>query len=977
MEERGQANLACLIDSSDDYLWSVDLNYRLLAFNRAFRQHLEADYGVRAGVGARLDELLGPERSAPWRRWLETAASNGPFRAEYCLGEGQTLELNFNQIGKDGQTVGITICGKDITDRKNAEKALEETERRYRDIFDGSLEGLFQTTVAGKALTANSAFANMLGYCSTDEAVSTITDTAACLWADPAAHAKFRQELAEHGMIRGFECQFKRKDGTSIWVSVNCRTLCGSDGKPRFHQGFIQDITDRRQAEMLLRDSEERYRSTFEQAAVGIVHTSLHGQFLRCNARFAETIGYPPEEIPGLTFQKITAPDALASSVGVLDKFLKGEIANAVWEKQYIRKDGSLIWARVTVSTQRDAEGRVQHFIAVIEDINSLKETEQLLEEASRATRRSEECYRTAFQNSFDAVTINRVSDGAYVEVNKAFVDATGYERDEVIGRSSLELGIWTDPSDRLRLLEALKGKSICRNMETRFRTKNGTDMWAVMSSSILDIDGTPCVFSITRNISDAKIAEEKIRNLAFYDPLTSLPNRRLLMERLGHAVASGARHCRKRALLFVDLDNFKALNDTLGHHMGDLLLQGVARRITSCVRESGMVSRLGGDEFVVALENLSESAEEAAAQAKNVAERILAAIGRPHLLEGQEWRNTASIGIAVAGDHGEATDVVLQHADIAMYQAKTAGGNTIRFFAPALQAAVNARAAMEAELRRAISEHEFVLYYQPQLDNQRVVGAEVLLRWKHPGRGILSPAEFIPLAEETGLILPMGAWVLEAACAQLAAWAAEERTGGITLAVNISARQLGQPNFVEEVLAAVDRTGANPKNLKLELTESMLVHNFDDVVRKMTALKAHGLSFALDDFGTGYSSLSYLKRLPLDQLKIDQSFIRDLLVDTNSSVIAQTIISLSQAMGLSVIAEGVETEEQRDFLAQMECHSFQGYLFSPPVILEGFEQMLPRFADGADLIPVGYAPAGTGSLRRLSLLGDGKSPSH
>jgi diguanylate cyclase (GGDEF)-like protein/PAS domain S-box-containing protein len=935
----------------------VDLDRRLLTFNRAFGRHL-ASYGVRAVVGARFEELLGPEPGVPWLAWLDTAVSTGAFRAEHSLGDGRTLELNFSPIAAEGRTTGISIVGKDITAWKKAEAALAETEKKYRDIFDGSLEGLFQTTLDGKALAANRAFANMLGYNSADEAVSTITDTTACLWADPAERSKFAQELAEHGAIRDFECQFKRKGGTLIWVSLNCRTVRDSDGQALFTQGFIQDITLRRQAEMRLRDSEERYRSTFEQAAVGIVHTSLDGHFLRGNARFAEIIGYPPEEIPGLTFQKITAPNQIASSVGVLEKFLRGEIANAVWEKQYIRKDGRLIWVRATVSTQRDSEGRALHFIAVIEDISSLKETEQRLEAASKATRRSEECYRTAFQNSFDSVTINRLDNGAYIEVNKVFLDDLGYERDEVIGRSSEELGIWADPADRVKLHDILSAKSICRNLETRFRKKNGEELWAVMSASVIDIDGTPCVFSITRNISGAKLAEEKIRNLAFYDPLTSLPNRRLLMDRLGLSLTSGVRHRRKRALLFVDLDHFKALNDTLGHRMGDLLLQGVARRIASCVREAGMVARVGGDEFVVALENLSENAEEAAAQAKNVAERILAAVASPHLLEGQEWRNTASIGIAVAGsEQRETTDVVLQHADIAMYQAKLAGRNAIRFFAPALQAAVNARAEMEAELRRAINDREFVLFYQPQLDNRRVVGAEALIRWMHPRRGMLSPAEFIPLAEETGLILPMGAWVLEAACAQLAAWATDERTAEITLAVNISARQLSQPTFVDEVMSALYKTGANPKNLKLELTESMLVHNFDDVVDKMTALKSRGVSFALDDFGTGYSSLSYLKRLPLDQLKIDQSFVRDLLVDTNSSVIAQTIISLSQAMGLSVIAEGVETEEQRDFLDQMECHSFQGYLFSPPVVLDKFERMLPPFAGAAGLVPVALTP--------------------
>jgi PAS domain S-box-containing protein len=560
-----QANRANLMDSSEDHLWSLDLDHRLVSYNRAFRQYLEAGSAVTVAVGARFDELLGPHQGEPWLKWLETARSKGTFRSEYRMPDGRTRDLKFNAIVADNRTVGISVCGKDITDRKNAEEALDETERKYRDIFNGSLEGLFQTTIEGKALAANIAFAKMLGYGSAEQVVSTIADTAVSLWVDPAAHARFKQELAKQGAIQGFECQFKCKDSSTIWVSLSCRIVRGGDNQPLFTQGFIQDITQRKQAEMLLRDSEERYRSTFEQAAVGIVHTSLGGQFLRCNGRFAEIIGYPVEEIPGLSFQKITAPSALAPSVGVLQKLLSGEIINAVWEKQYIRKDGRLIWARVTASIQRDSEQIAQHFIAIIEDINVLKETEQLLESASRATKKSEECYRTAFENSFDAITIHRLDTGAYVEVNKAFLDDVGYKRDEVIGRSAAELGIWVDPSDEVKLQEALRVKSICRNQETQLRKKNGEAIWAVMSASVIDINGSPCVFSITRNISDAKLAEERIRTLAFYDSLTSLPNRRLLMDRLAVMGKTGARHRRKRALLFLDLDKFKMLNDTLG----------------------------------------------------------------------------------------------------------------------------------------------------------------------------------------------------------------------------------------------------------------------------------------------------------------------------------------------------------------------------------------------------------------------------
>jgi len=445
----------------------------------------------------------------------------------------------------------------------------------------------------------------------------------------------------------------------------------------------------------------------------------------------------------------------------------------------------------------------------------------------------------------------------------------------------------------------------------------------------------------MVRNISDAKAAEDEIRNLAFYDHLTHLPNRRLLMDRLRQVLAAGNRNNRKDALLLVGLDHFKTLNDSLGHETGDLLLQEVSRRLLLCVREADTVARWGGDEFAVILRDLSGVPEEAAAQAEIVGRKILAAVGKPHLLAGREWHTTCSIGINVFGDQMEAVNEVLPQADIAMDQAKAAGRNAIRFFAPALQAAVNARASMEVDLRRAIKTKQFRLYYQPQVDHGNLVGAEALIRWIHPAHGVVFPDRFIPLAEATGLILPLGKWALEAACEQIAVWSDRRETANLTVAVNISAREFRQPNFVEQVLSALYLTGANPQRLKLELTESMLVDNVEAVIATMTELRSHGLRFSLDDFGTGYSSLAYLRRLPLDQLKIDRSFVRDMLVDATSGAIAQTIISLGRAMGLPVIAEGVETEAQRDFLAGLGCHSFQGYLFSRPIPLQEFELLL------------------------------------
>jgi diguanylate cyclase (GGDEF)-like protein/PAS domain S-box-containing protein len=572
---------------------------------------------------------------------------------------------------------------------------------------------------------------------------------------------------------------------------------------------------------------------------------------------------------------------------------------------------------------------------------NLARETER--RRAAEALRASEARYRTAFQTSLNAVEINRLSDGMCVDVNKPFLDIMGYERDEVVGHTSLELNIWANESDRQNLIKVLRRDSHCRDFEALFRKKNGELLWGLMSASIIEIDGVDCLFSVTRDLSDIKGAEDEIKNLAFFDPLTRLPNRRLLMDRLRQSLATTVRGGRKRALLLIDLDNFKTLNDILGLEMGDALLQDVARRLTSCVREADTVARLGGDEFVVMLEHLSESSEAAAACAKSVGKKILAAIGQPYWLTNHEYRITASIGITIFGDQRESVGEFLKQSDIAMYQAKAAGRNTIRFFAPALQAAINARASMEEDLLQGIRNDQFLLFYQPQVDCGCVIGAEALIRWIHPERGMVSPGEFIPLAEETGLILPLGNWVLETACNQLAAWADQPETRHITLAVNVSARQFRQPDFVDQVLTVLDRTGANPQNLKLELTESMLVDNVEDVITKMTALKSRGLSFSLDDFGTGYSSLSYLKRLPLDQLKIDQSFVRDVLEDPNDVAIAQTIVALGQAMRLSVIAEGVETEEQRDFLASVGCRAYQGYLFGRPLPLEGFERYFRR----------------------------------
>ena len=451
---------------------------------------------------------------------------------------------------------------------------------------------------------------------------------------------------------------------------------------------------------------------------------------------------------------------------------------------------------------------------------------------------------------------------------------------------------------------------------------------------------------AFVEDITDRRRSEEEIRNLAYFDPLTRLPNRRLMLDRLGHAMTAGNRSREFGALMILDLDHFKSINDTQGHDVGDRMLLEVAQRVTACVRQGDTVSRLGGDEFVILLEALGEAEQVAATNAEKIADKIRLAINLPYQLGGSEaeYFNTTSIGLTLFCGQGDAAETLLKQADLALYQAKGAGRNAVRFFNPAMQLAIETRTTLAGALRRGLDKGEFRLHYQPQVDRDgRLIGAEALIRWLSADQGLISPAQFIPLAEESGLILLMGQWVLDTACAQLRVWSKDIHTRDLRLSVNVSARQFHQTDFVKHVRQSLLASGAEPARLKLELTESVVLDNVDVVVSRMRQMNALGVGFALDDFGIGYSSLSYLKRLPLDQVKIDQSFIRDIPGDPNDAAIVRAILAMSHSLGLDVIAEGVETEEQRDFLAQHDCQGYQGYLFSKPLPIEDFEQFATR----------------------------------
>lgn len=524
--------------------------------------------------------------------------------------------------------------------------------------------------------------------------------------------------------------------------------------------------------------------------------------------------------------------------------------------------------------------------------------------------------------------------DRRILKVNQAFVRLTGYTEQELIGQSPrlLQSGRQDDAFYRgLWLQVAASGQW---KGEIWNRRKNGDvyPAWVTISAVHAQSGEVTHYVGTQIDISERKSAEEEIRRLAFYDPLTGLPNRRLMADRLQHGLDTSARTGLGGALLFVDLDNFKDLNDTQGHDVGDELLKQVAARLEGCVRIGDTVARLGGDEFVLLLENLGRDGQDAAAQAEAVGRKVLHALGQTYTLEGHAHHTSCSIGVALFADAHGTVDELLKRGDLSMYQAKAAGRNTLRFFDPRTQVAVTERTALESGLRQALREHQFLLHYQVQVGPQgRPVGAEALVRWQHPQRGLVLPAEFIPVAESSGLIVPLGEWVLRMACAQLAQWARRPNTSALVLAVNVSARQFRHAGFVNDVLQALSESGADPAHLKIELTESVLVDDVEGTIARMTELRRHGVTFALDDFGTGFSSLSYLKRLPLDQLKIDQGFVRDVLTDPNDAAIARTIVALARSLDLGVIAEGVETAEQRDMLASFGCHHWQGNLFGTP----------------------------------------------
>jgi diguanylate cyclase (GGDEF)-like protein/PAS domain S-box-containing protein len=700
------------------------------------------------------------------------------------------------------------------------------------------------------------------------------------------------------------------------------------------------EITDRKRAEEHMQVVSERLALATQAGGVGTWDWDLPSNSVVWDDQTFALYGVARGDFATATEAWLCGllPQDKAAADEDIERALRGEVDYDT-EFRVRWPDGSIHCIRSIAKVKRDAKGLPLRMVGTNWDITKEREQQRELNIAA-----------VTF-NSHEGIMIVG-PDECILRVNKSFEEITGYRAEEVIGQTPRILGSGRhDKAFFASMWDSITTKGFWQG-EIWDRRKSGEvyPKWTHISA-VKDANGqlTEYVGTFT-DITVRKQSEDKIHNLAFYDGLTGLPNRRLLQDRLRHVVVHNERTNRSGALLVINLDNFKALNDSKGHERGDQLLQQAGARILGCTRDGDTVARIGGDEFVVLLTDLNREDESPLAQARFLAQKLLDVLSQSYQLAGYAHRCTASIGITLLGAHHASEEDLMRQAEIALHQAKLIGKNTIQLFDPQMQDSVNMRVQLEHELQQAVDANQFRLYYQVQLDNDNhAMGAEALIRWLHPERGLVPPALFIPVAETSGLIVKIGRWVLEAACQQLRAWDENSATRHLILAINVSASEFDQSDFVDAVERLLKRYRIDPSRLKLELTESVIVSDIGEVIKKMHALKALGLRISLDDFGTGYSSLSYLKRLPIDQLKIDQSFVRDIVSDPGDAVMVKTIIELAKNFGLNVIAEGVETQAQFDYLKAHGCKVYQGYLFGRPVPLAAFMEELEAEPGGVD----------------------------
>jgi len=1035
-----------------------DRDMRYLAVSERWKR----DYGLGdVDIIGRSHYQVFPEIPPRWRDIHRRALAGETLRADedrFERRDGAEQWVRWEVCpwqGTDGAPGGIILYSEDISERKRVEVKVRLDEMRYRSLIENATDAIFVHDASGRIVEVSRLACESVGYAREELLLMNVVDLETDF---DLARAQAAWSLMEPGTNRTLKGTHRRKDGSRFPVEVRFGVM-DIEGQ-RLYVGAVRDVSERDRAEAAVRDSESQLHQALDAAQSGVWVWDVATNRNHWSPEVYRLYGLEPGGIEpsyDAWLAAVHPNDRAAASAAVRAALRNRADLNLEWRVN--NPAGHERWLLSRGRAELGPGGAILRYHGIVVDITTRKRAELAL-------RQSEELYRSVFQTSPDAITINRLRDGLYVDVNDGFCRVFRWAPAAVIGKTSREIGIWRRADDRKPFIEALRRDGHCDNLEAEFVTSDGKEKTCLLSSRVIEVNEEPCILTVTRDISERKKAEQQLRKLsqaveqspesiiitdpagiieyvnrafcqisgystadvlgktpeflksgrthggdiaglweamkngtswqgefhnrrkngseytefatiapirqpngeithfvavqqditervraerqiqqlAYYDQLTGLPNRTLLFDRLRQSTSNCARQGAHGVLMMIDLDHFKVLNDTLGHDTGDQLLRQVAARVGACVRAGDTLARLGGDEFMLVMNGLSGNPGEAAADAQSVARKVLATFESDFPLDGIAYHCTASVGLTLFNSDLVSTDELMKQADLAMYKAKEGGRDALRFFDPQMEATVKQRSALERDLRRGLDEHQFLLHYQPQLGpGSRVTGAEVLVRWMHPARGLVSPAEFIPVAEDSGLIVPLGNEIFHMAFAQMAAWSRRPALAGLSVAVNVSARQIRQADFVDAVKTDLEAAGADPSRLKLEITESLLIENPEDIIEKMLALKAMGVGFSLDDFGTGFSSLTYLKRLPLDQLKIDQSFVRDILTDPNDAVIARTIIALAGSMGLGVIAEGVETEAQRAFLSSAGCDAYQGYLYSRPLPAAAFEALMER----------------------------------
>jgi diguanylate cyclase (GGDEF)-like protein/PAS domain S-box-containing protein len=695
----------------------------------------------------------------------------------------------------------------------------------------------------------------------------------------------------------------------------------------------FSDVTETKRAEEALAAREKRFRSLIENSSDGIALVESDGSIVFAAPSTRRILGYSSDEIEGLNAFTLVHPDDRQDAGDGLAQLLTQPGGTTVSHSRFRHIDGSWRWLEGT-ATNLLHEPAVRAIVVNYRDITERREAEEALTE-------SEEQFRSIQENALDAI-ITMSSDGEITSWNPQAETIFGWTREEAVCRPLAETLIpprhrETHKRGLERVMETGEGPVLNKRTEVIALDRSGREFPIELAVVPLYRGDSVSFCAFVRDISERKKAEETIRHLAYHDVLTGLPNRVLFEERLRLALAQARRSRTKVAVMFLDLDRFKLVNDTVGHTGGDQLLQEVAREFSDAIREGDTVARVGGDEFTFLLPGI-ERAEDATV----AAERILRRVRQPRMVAGQEFRITTSIGITVFPRAGNTADVLMRNADTAMYRAKERGRDNYQLFTPAMKAGLHEMLALENDLSHALERDELFVLYQPlaRIDSGSIVGGEALLRWQHPQRGLVGPEEFIPLAEETGLIAPIGEWVLRTACQQAKTWY-DSDLNPVRITVNVSARQIEQPGLVRAVAAVLADTGLPPQRLQLELTEGAVMRQVESVTSALSKLRAMGVGLSVDDFGTGYSSLGYLKRFPIDTIKIDRSFIHEVTTDQNDAAIVTTVIAMARGLNLRVVAEGVETEAQLGFLRENKCDEFQGFLLSPPVSPAEFEALV------------------------------------